>query len=104
MNREKCVNCKNYFMWEDLVVLPDGKGLFVQKILKNEVCCKVNREISKINRCNSYEEAENKNEEVKEEVKEIKNELVRVDEDGEKEIIEKEDKKEVKKKKGRFVK
>lgn len=104
MNRVDCENCKNYFNWSDVSVLPDGNGLFVKKIVLNEVCCKVNREIKNIKRCNSYEEAETKKEESKEEVKEIKNELVRVHEDGEKEIIEKEEKKEVKKKKGRFVK
>lgn len=103
MNKEKCVNCKNYFSWEDVSVVPEN-GLFVKKIVLNEVCCKVNRDIEKIKRCNGYEEAENKNEEVKEEVKEIKNELVRVEEDGVRVMVEKEEKKDVKKKKGRFVK
>lgn len=106
MNREICTNCKNYFMWEDLVVLPDGNGLFSKKTMVNEVCCKVNRDINKINKCNSYEEYEIGVTEKKIEGKneEIKNELVRVYEDGKKEIIEKENKKENKKKKSKFVK
>lgn len=104
MEKSLCEKCKNYFAWEDIGVEPNGSGLFVKKTVVNEVCCKVNRDIAKIKKCNSYEETENIKEEVKEEAKEIKNELVRVHEDGEKEIIEKENKKEVKKKKGKFVK
>ena len=78
MNKEICVNCKNYFMWEDIIVVPDGKGLFVKKTITNEVCCKVNRDISKINKCNAFEKyeiavtekpIEGKNEEVKPEPK-----------------------------------
>lgn len=91
MNREICANCKNYFMWEDLVVLPDGNGLFSKKTIVNEVCCKVNRDISKINKCNAFEEyeiavTEKPIEEKKEEVK------------------AEEIKKDIKKKKSKFVK
>lgn len=91
MNREICANCKNYFMWEDLIVVPDGKGLFVKKTITNEVCCKVNRDISKINKCNAFEKyeiavTEKPIEEKKEEVK------------------EEEIKKDIKKKKSKFVK
>ena len=63
MNRVDCENCKNYFNWSDVIVLPDGNGLFVKKIV-----------------------------------------LMKCDEDGEKVYVGKEDKKEVKKKKGRFAK
>lgn len=73
MNRVDCENCKNYFNWSDVSVLPDKNGLFVKKIVLNEVCCKVNKEIKNIKRCNSYEEAETKKEEVVEEkIEEIK--------------------------------
>ena len=49
------------------------KGPIPQKIVLNEVCCKVNKEIKNIKRCNSYEEAEIKKEEVVEEkIEEIK--------------------------------
>lgn len=91
MEKSLCEKCKNYFEWEDIGVEPNGSGLFVKKAVVNEVCCKVNRDIAKIKKCNSYEETEKRMGEVKEE-------------EVEKEIIEKEDKKEVKKKKGRFVK
>lgn len=56
MNKEICKKCKNYFAWEDVSVAPDGKGLFIKKTTLNEVCCKVNRDIEKIKKCNSYEE------------------------------------------------
>ena len=58
MNREICAKCKNYFSWEDISVAPDNKGLFTKKAILNEVCCKVNKDIEKIKRCNSYEEYE----------------------------------------------
>ena len=99
VNREICKDCKNYFAWSDISVAPDKNGLFIKKTIVNEICCKVNKDIEKIKKCNCYEEAENKKEEIIEE----KKEKVIVEEKKEKVKTEK-IKKDIKKKKSKFVK